>query len=54
MSSRKTRITFWSALRGSQEVVNAFNRGHDTIRGDYQQVPGGTRGGYAKLGKSHR
>ncbi|MET9594372.1 extracellular solute-binding protein [Streptomyces sp. NPDC006516] len=50
----KTRITFWSALRGSQEVVDAFNRGHDTIQVDFQQVPGGMQGGYAKLSNAAR
>ncbi|MEU8709733.1 extracellular solute-binding protein [Streptomyces sp. NPDC048565] len=52
--NRKTRITFWSALRGSQEVVDAFNRGHDTIRVDFQQIPGGAQGGYAKLSNAAR
>ncbi|MEU0303783.1 extracellular solute-binding protein [Streptomyces sp. NPDC006175] len=53
-TGRKTRITFWSALRGSQEVVDAFNRNHDTIEVDYQQVPSGTQGGYAKLSSAAR
>ncbi|MFE9725880.1 ABC transporter substrate-binding protein [Streptomyces sp. NPDC005794] len=53
-TGRKTQITFWSALRGSQEVVDAFNRGHDTIQVDYQQVPSGTQGGYAKLSSAAR
>ncbi|MFB8120903.1 ABC transporter substrate-binding protein [Streptomyces sp. NPDC055962] len=53
-TGRKTRITFWSALRGSQEVVDAFNRGHDTIEVDFQQVPGGAQGGYAKLSNAAR
>uniref|UniRef100_A0AAU3GN49 Extracellular solute-binding protein n=1 Tax=Streptomyces sp. NBC_01401 TaxID=2903854 RepID=A0AAU3GN49_9ACTN len=52
--NRKTRITFWSALRGSQEVVDAFNRGHDTIQVDFQQIPGGAQGGYAKLSNAAR
>ncbi|MGW0792514.1 ABC transporter substrate-binding protein [Streptomyces sp. NPDC002911] len=54
VNSGKTRITFWSALRGSQEVVDAFNRGHATIQVDYQQVPSGTQGGYAKLSNAAR
>ncbi|MFJ8922112.1 extracellular solute-binding protein [Streptomyces sp. NPDC102415] len=53
-TGRKTRITFWSALRGSQEVVDAFNRGHDTIQVDFQQIPGGAQGGYAKLSNAAR
>ncbi|WP_461018398.1 ABC transporter substrate-binding protein [Streptomyces daliensis] len=47
-------ITFWSALRGSQEVVDAYNRTHDDIHVDFQQVPGGNRGGYAKLSNAAR
>ncbi|WP_406143891.1 ABC transporter substrate-binding protein [Streptomyces sp. NBC_01012] len=51
---KKTRITFWSALRGSQEVVDAFNRGHDTIEVVFQQIPSGGQGGYAKLSNAAR
>ncbi|WP_406390350.1 ABC transporter substrate-binding protein [Streptomyces sp. NBC_00887] len=53
-TGRKKRITFWSALRGSQEVVDAFNRGHDTLQVDFQQVPSGAQGGYAKLSNAAR
>ncbi|MFD0024771.1 ABC transporter substrate-binding protein [Streptomyces sp. NPDC058382] len=49
-----THITFWSALRGSQEVVDAFNRTHDTIQVDFQQIPTGGQGGYAKLSNASR
>ncbi|MER8089197.1 sugar ABC transporter substrate-binding protein [Streptomyces sp. NPDC094048] len=49
-----TRITFWSALRGSQEVVDAFNRSHDTVQVDFQQIPTGGQGGYAKLSNAAR
>ncbi|MEU1471725.1 sugar ABC transporter substrate-binding protein [Streptomyces sp. NPDC005761] len=49
-----TRVTFWSALRGSQEVVDAFNRTHDTIQVDFQQIPSGPQGGYAKLSNASR
>ncbi|NGN64507.1 extracellular solute-binding protein [Streptomyces sp. A7024] len=48
------RITFWSALRGSQEVVDAFNRTHDRIQVDFQQIPSGGQGGYAKLSNAAR
>ncbi|MFF5565603.1 ABC transporter substrate-binding protein [Streptomyces sp. NPDC012623] len=51
---KATRITFWSALRGSQEVVNAFNSTHDTVQVDFQQIPGGDSGGYAKLSNAAR
>ncbi|MFJ9174674.1 ABC transporter substrate-binding protein [Streptomyces sp. NPDC102360] len=50
----KTTITFWSALRGSQEVVDEFNKTHDHIQVDYQQVPSGTQGGYLKLSNAAR
>ncbi|MGY0065483.1 ABC transporter substrate-binding protein [Streptomyces sp. QTS137] len=53
-SGKATRITFWSALRGSQEVVDAFNRTHDTIQVDFQQIPTGGQGGYAKLSNAAR
>ncbi|GAA3809612.1 sugar ABC transporter substrate-binding protein [Streptomyces coacervatus] len=49
-----TRIAFWSALRGSQEVVDAFNRTHDRIQVDFQQIPSGGQGGYAKLSNAAR
>ncbi|MGI5441529.1 ABC transporter substrate-binding protein [Streptomyces shenzhenensis] len=49
-----TRITFWSALRGSQEVVEAFNRTHDHIQVEFQQIPSGQQGGYAKLSNAAR
>ncbi|MET8222569.1 ABC transporter substrate-binding protein [Streptomyces sp. NPDC004082] len=49
-----TRITFWSALRGSQEVVDAFNRTHDRVQVDFQQIPSGGQGGYAKLSNAAR
>ncbi|MEU8570019.1 extracellular solute-binding protein [Streptomyces pathocidini] len=53
-TSRTTRVTFWSALRGSQEVVDAFNKTHDHIQIDFQQVPAGGQGGYAKLSNAAR
>nr|WP_206442230.1 sugar ABC transporter substrate-binding protein [Streptomyces boncukensis] len=48
------RITFWSALRGSQEVVDAFNKSQDRVRVDFEQIPGGQQGGYAKLRNAAR
>jgi multiple sugar transport system substrate-binding protein len=53
-TGRTTRVTFWSALRGSQEVVDAFNKTHDRIQVDFQQIPSGTQGGYAKLSNAAR
>ncbi|MFI8946381.1 ABC transporter substrate-binding protein [Streptomyces sp. NPDC053750] len=53
-TSTTTRITFWSALRGSQEVVDAFNRTHRNIQVEFQQIPSGGQGGYAKLSNAAR
>jgi multiple sugar transport system substrate-binding protein len=53
-TGKTTRVTFWSALRGSQEVVDAFNKTHDRIQVDFQQIPSGTQGGYAKLSNAAR
>ncbi|MEU3897460.1 sugar ABC transporter substrate-binding protein [Streptomyces sp. NPDC045251] len=49
-----TRITFWSALRGSQEVVDEFNRTHRSIQVEFNQIPSGGQGGYAKLSNAAR
>ncbi|MFD5778448.1 ABC transporter substrate-binding protein [Streptomyces sp. NPDC126933] len=53
-SRTTTHITFWSALRGSQEVVDAFNRTHDRVQVEFQQIPAGGQGGYAKLSNAAR
>jgi multiple sugar transport system substrate-binding protein len=53
-SSGPVRITFWSALRGSQQVVDAFNKSQNRVRVDFQQIPGGDQGGYAKLSNAAR
>lgn len=53
-AKKPVRVTFWSALRGSQEVVDAFNRTHDRIQVDFQQIPSGGQGGYAKLSNAAR
>ncbi|MEV0848264.1 extracellular solute-binding protein [Streptomyces sp. NPDC049954] len=53
-SAGKTTVTFWSALRGSQEVVDAFNRTSRTIHVDFQLIPGGQQGGYLKLSNAAR
>ncbi len=47
-------ITFWSALRGSQQVVDAFNSSQNRIRVVFQQIPSGGQGGYAKLSNAAR
>lgn len=53
-ASGPVHLTFWSSLRGSQEVVDAFNRTHDDIHVDFEQVPSGQQGGYAKLSNAAR
>ncbi|MEV0638334.1 extracellular solute-binding protein [Streptomyces sp. NPDC050619] len=53
-TGKTTRITFWSALRGSQEVVDAYNKTHDRIQVEFQQIPSGSKGGYAKLSNAAR
>jgi multiple sugar transport system substrate-binding protein len=47
-------ITFWSALRGSQQVVDAFNSSQNRIKVIFQQIPSGGQGGYAKLSNAAR
>ncbi|GAB3894563.1 sugar ABC transporter substrate-binding protein [Kibdelosporangium lantanae] len=53
-SSGPVQITFWSALRGSQQVVDAYNKSQNRIRVNFQQIPGGDQGGYAKLSNAAR
>ncbi|WP_345944935.1 ABC transporter substrate-binding protein [Streptomyces albus subsp. chlorinus] len=50
----RVHLTFWSALRGSQEVVDAYNRGQARVHVDFEQVPSGQQGGYAKLSNAAR
>lgn len=47
-------ITFWSAVNGSQQVVDAFNRSQNRIRVDFEEIPSGSQGGYAKLSNAAR
>ncbi|MYW06658.1 sugar ABC transporter substrate-binding protein [Streptomyces sp. SID3343] len=42
-------ISFWSWTKGTQEVVDAFNKSHPDIRVKYEQIPSGNAGGYAKM-----
>ncbi|MEV4312019.1 sugar ABC transporter substrate-binding protein [Actinocrispum sp. NPDC049592] len=53
-ASGPVEITFWSALRGSQPVVDAFNKSQNKIKVVFQQIPGGDQGGYAKLSNAAR
>ncbi|MBV1851637.1 ABC transporter substrate-binding protein [Catellatospora tritici] len=43
-----TEITFWSWLRASQEVTDAFNKTHTDVQVKFEQIPGGADG-YGKL-----
>lgn len=52
--SGPVHITFWSPLRGSQEVVDEYNRTHTKIKVDFEQVPSGDQGGWAKLSNAAR
>ncbi len=53
-SGGMTTIFFWSALRGSQQVVDAFNKSQNRIQVVFQQIPSGDFGGYAKLSNAAR
>ncbi|KAB8164240.1 extracellular solute-binding protein [Streptomyces sp. 3MP-14] len=44
-----TTITYWSWISGSQEIVDRFNETHDDVQVDFQLIPGGGDGGYAKM-----
>ncbi|MCX5054716.1 MULTISPECIES: ABC transporter substrate-binding protein [unclassified Streptomyces] len=51
---QQVHLTFWSALRGTQQVVDEYNRVQNKVRVDFQQVPSGAQGGYAKLSNAAR
>ncbi|MFE0463702.1 ABC transporter substrate-binding protein [Kitasatospora sp. NPDC058965] len=48
-SSGPVTITFWGWAKGTQDVVNAFNASHKDVHVDFQQIPSGVAGGYAKI-----
>lgn len=52
--SGPVRLSFWSPLRGSQEMVDEYNRTHSKIQVDFEQVPSGDQGGWAKLSNAAR
>ncbi|WP_461059575.1 ABC transporter substrate-binding protein [Streptomyces pseudoechinosporeus] len=52
--SGPVRLSFWSPLRGSQEMVDEYNRTHTKIQVDFEQVPSGDQGGWAKLSNAAR
>jgi multiple sugar transport system substrate-binding protein len=49
-----TVITFWSSLRGTQAVVDAFNKSHTDIQVDLDMTPSGAAGTNAKLTNATR
>ncbi|TQM35514.1 ABC transporter substrate-binding protein [Pseudonocardia cypriaca] len=49
-----TVITFWSSLRGTQAVVDAFNATHTDIQVDLDMTPSGAAGTNAKLTNATR
>lgn len=53
-SGGPVKIVFWSALRGSQQVVDAFNKAQNRIQVVFQQIPSADFGGYAKLSNAAR
>lgn len=53
-SGGRTRVTFWSSIRGSHEVVQAFNESQDDIEVVYSQIPDGGSGGYANIRNAAR
>ena len=42
-------LTYWSWTKGSQVAVDAFNKAHPKIHVTFQQIPSGSKGGYAKV-----
>jgi multiple sugar transport system substrate-binding protein len=49
-----TVITYWSSLRGTQAVVDAFNATHTDIQVDLDMTPSGAAGTNAKLTNATR
>ena len=45
----QTYTTYWSWTKGSQAAVDAFNKAHPKIHVTFQQIPSGSKGGYAKV-----
>ena len=42
-------ITFWSAIKGMDAVSQAFNDSQDDITVNFEEIPNGAGGGYAKI-----
>ncbi|MBV2155680.1 ABC transporter substrate-binding protein [Kitasatospora sp. SUK 42] len=48
-SGQPVTLTFWGWAKGTKDVVAAFNASHPDIKVDYQEIPSGVAGGYAKI-----
>ncbi|GAA4059101.1 ABC transporter substrate-binding protein [Nonomuraea soli] len=42
-------VTFWGWAKGTQQVVDAFNKSHKDIQIKFEEIPSGNAGGYAKF-----
>ncbi|MEU2880957.1 sugar ABC transporter substrate-binding protein [Streptomyces sp. NPDC007070] len=44
-----TTLTFWGWAKGTKETVDAFNASQKDIHVNFQEIPSGNAGGYAKI-----
>lgn len=42
-------ITFWGWAKGTKDVVDAFNAAQKDVKVQFQEIPSGNAGGYAKI-----
>ena len=47
-------ITFWGWAKGTADVVAAFNASHQDVHVDFQEIPSGVKGGYAKIADAEK
>lgn len=47
--NQTSTLTYWSWTKGSQAAVDAFTKTHPKIHVTFQQIPSGSKGGYAKV-----
>ncbi|MGW4381278.1 ABC transporter substrate-binding protein [Kitasatospora sp. NPDC004531] len=45
-------ITFWGWAKGTREAVDAFNAANSDLRVEFQEIPSGVAGGYAKISEA--
>ncbi|MFI7444820.1 ABC transporter substrate-binding protein [Nonomuraea indica] len=48
-AGKPVQVTFWGWAKGTQEVVDAFNKTHKDVQITYEEIPSGNAGGYAKF-----